>query len=95
MAVSSPVATLTAKDFTLEITFALQADDPSSYTVTRTPDGRAHFVVTPIPARLASPLTLATVRSEGQFNTIIYERKDSYRAGADRWSVRGRSGALG
>ena len=36
LAVSSPVAVLTAKDFTLEITFALQADDPSSYTITRT-----------------------------------------------------------
>ena len=30
---------------------------------------------------------LTTVRSEGQFNTIIYERTDSYRGMADRWSV--------
>lgn len=30
---------------------------------------------------------LATVRSEGQFNTIIYEEKDSYRSVEDRWSV--------
>ena len=36
LTVGSPVAVLTAKDFTLEITFALQADDPSSYTITRT-----------------------------------------------------------
>jgi hypothetical protein len=36
LAVSSPVAVLTAKDFTLEIAFALQADDPSGYTITRT-----------------------------------------------------------
>jgi anaerobic selenocysteine-containing dehydrogenase len=27
------------------------------------------------------------VRSEGQFNTIIYERTDSYRGNADRWTV--------
>jgi len=36
LAVSSPGAVLTAKDFTLEIFYALQADDPSSYTITRT-----------------------------------------------------------
>ena len=56
-----------------------------------TPDGRAHFVVTPIPAPPAlegkRALRLATVRSEGQFNTIIYEERDSYRNGAERWSV--------
>jgi hypothetical protein len=34
--VTSPVAVLTAKDFTLEIVYALQADDPGSYDVTRT-----------------------------------------------------------
>jgi anaerobic selenocysteine-containing dehydrogenase len=27
------------------------------------------------------------VRSEGQFNTMIYERTDSYRNDADRWTV--------
>jgi anaerobic selenocysteine-containing dehydrogenase len=27
------------------------------------------------------------VRSDGQFNTIIYERTDSYRGNADRWTV--------
>jgi molybdopterin-dependent oxidoreductase alpha subunit len=57
-----------------------------------TPDGRAHFVVTPIPVAPAAPagersLLLATVRSEGQFNTIIYEERDTYRNGAGRWSV--------
>ena len=57
-----------------------------------TPDGRAHFVVTPIPEPVrapegARPLRLATVRSEGQFNTIIYEEADSYRGKAGRWSV--------
>jgi anaerobic selenocysteine-containing dehydrogenase len=54
-----------------------------------TPDNRAHFVVTPIPAPPATdfPLTLATVRSEGQFNTMIYEETDSYRYGAKRDAV--------
>lgn len=31
--------------------------------------------------------TLTTIRSEGQFNTIIYEEKDSYRQVEDRWTV--------
>jgi anaerobic selenocysteine-containing dehydrogenase len=52
-----------------------------------TPDGKAHFVVTPLPAATKARLTLATMRSEGQFNTIIYEEKDSYRGGAGRHAV--------
>src|SRR5215217_1054223 len=52
-----------------------------------TPDGRAHFVVTPLPVLQRDRLTLATMRSEGQFNTIIYEEKDSYRGGAGRHAV--------
>ena len=52
-----------------------------------TPDGRAHFVVTPIPPPPPRQLTLATMRSEGQFNTIIYEEKDSYRGNAGRYAV--------
>jgi anaerobic selenocysteine-containing dehydrogenase len=52
-----------------------------------TPDGKAHFVVTPIPAIDRQKLTLATVRSEGQFNTIIYEERDSYRNKAPRDAV--------
>lgn len=52
-----------------------------------TPDGNAHFVTRPTPAPHSSPLMLTTVRSEGQFNTIIYERTDSYRGNASRWSV--------
>lgn len=51
-----------------------------------TSDGKAHFVVTPLPKALA-PLTLATVRSEGQFNTIIYEEQDSYRFKAGRDAI--------
>jgi molybdopterin-dependent oxidoreductase alpha subunit len=52
-----------------------------------TVDGKAHFVVTPLPRLQREKLTLATMRSEGQFNTIIYEEKDSYRGGAGRHAV--------
>lgn len=51
------------------------------------PGSRAQFVVRPLPATERPPLLLTTVRSEGQFNTIIYEYTDSYRGGIDRWSV--------
>ncbi|MFN3231293.1 MAG: FdhF/YdeP family oxidoreductase [Alphaproteobacteria bacterium] len=58
----------------------------------KTQDGLAHFRVLPLRSEKASadeaaPFTLTTVRSEGQFNTIIYEQKDSYRGTTDRWSV--------
>jgi anaerobic selenocysteine-containing dehydrogenase len=33
------------------------------------------------------PFQLMTVRSEGQFNTMIYEQEDSYRGISNRWSV--------
>lgn len=52
-----------------------------------TMDGKAHFVVTPIPAQEPGKLLLASVRSEGQFNSIIYEETDSYRGKAGRHSV--------
>ena len=52
-----------------------------------TPDGKAHFVVVPLPAMQRERLNLATVRSEGQFNTIIYEDTDSYRGHAGRHAV--------
>lgn len=52
-----------------------------------TKDGRAHFVATPIPSIDRAKLTLATVRSEGQFNTIIYEEHDTYRFRAPRDAV--------
>lgn len=52
-----------------------------------TPDGKAHFATRPTPASHTAPLILTTVRSEGQFNTIIYERTDSYRGNADRHTV--------
>jgi molybdopterin-dependent oxidoreductase alpha subunit len=51
------------------------------------PGGKAQFVTRATPASHASPLVLTTIRSEGQFNTIIYERTDSYRGGADRMSI--------
>lgn len=51
-----------------------------------TPDNKAHFVVTPTPLP-GTELTLATVRSEGQFNTIIYEEQDSYRMKAGRDAI--------
>ncbi|WP_224703035.1 FdhF/YdeP family oxidoreductase [Devosia aquimaris] len=52
-----------------------------------TVDGKAHLVITPLPEMAPTTLTLATVRSEGQFNTIIYEDSDSYRGGAGRHAV--------
>ena len=33
------------------------------------------------------PFVLASIRSEGQFNSIIYEEKDSYRGTDTRWSI--------
>ncbi|MGV3575756.1 MAG: FdhF/YdeP family oxidoreductase [Devosia sp.] len=50
-------------------------------------DGKGHFVVTPIPTLEKGKLMLASVRSEGQFNSIIYEETDSYRGKAGRYSV--------
>jgi molybdopterin-dependent oxidoreductase alpha subunit len=52
-----------------------------------TKDGKAHFVVTPLPEPPPNQLILASVRSEGQFNTIIYEEHDTYRGRAGRDSV--------
>lgn len=57
-----------------------------------TADGKGHFQVIALPQTPKTPegrkaLTLATIRSEGQFNTIVYEETDSYRNKAPRWSV--------
>lgn len=54
--------------------------------------GKAHLRVVPLPAAPRvrdgkNMLRLATVRSEGQFNTIIYEEQDSYRRKAGRRSI--------
>ena len=52
-----------------------------------TDDGKARFVVRPLPTAAPHALLLTTVRSEGQFNSIVYERTDSYRGGADRMTA--------
>jgi len=46
-----------------------------------TADGRARFHATPVPtdAARAGELRLMTIRSEGQFNTVVYDREDVYR----------------
>lgn len=54
----------------------------------KTKDGRGHFVVTNnIRFEGDRPFTLTSVRSEGQFNSIIYEQNDSYRDVDQRWAV--------
>ena len=52
-----------------------------------TPDGRAHFVTHPLPPAGDKPFVLSTMRSEGQYNSIVYEEKDSYRGTKTRWSI--------
>jgi molybdopterin-dependent oxidoreductase alpha subunit len=46
-----------------------------------TPSGRAAFHVTPLPdfAPAAGEFRLMTLRSEGQFNTVVYDEEDIYR----------------
>ncbi len=58
---------------------------PEFHTV----DGRAHFVLPPEQSTRQSdrPFSLLTLRSEGQFNTIVYEESDSYRDVDSRWTV--------
>jgi anaerobic selenocysteine-containing dehydrogenase len=54
-----------------------------------TPTGKARFQPVEIPSRpelAANQLRLMTVRSEGQFNTVVYEDEDLYR-GQDRRDV--------
>lgn len=53
----------------------------------RTDSGKARFVVRRLPPPRAPGLVLTTVRSEGQFNSIVYERIDSYRGNATRDTV--------
>ncbi|MBS1914173.1 MAG: FdhF/YdeP family oxidoreductase [Bacteroidetes bacterium] len=45
------------------------------------PDGRARFVPVATPRDVLAPgeLRLMTIRSEGQFNTVVYEEHDRYR----------------
>ncbi len=51
-----------------------------------TPDGRARFHLTPLPDFRPDPgeFRLTTVRSEGQFNTVVYEEEDLYRGNRRR-----------
>ncbi|MBL8797721.1 MAG: histidine kinase, partial [Planctomycetia bacterium] len=53
-----------------------------------TPSGKSHFrpQALPTPRGDARQLRLMTVRSEGQFNTVVYEEEDIYR-GQDRRDV--------
>ncbi len=46
-----------------------------------TPSGRAKFHVVRLPTNVgeAAELRLMTIRSEGQFNTVVYEEEDLYR----------------
>lgn len=54
-----------------------------------TPDHKANFRVCPIPLLKGEEgeFRMMTVRSEGQFNTIIYEEEDLYREQTSRWIV--------
>jgi len=53
-----------------------------------TPSGKARFHVTPLPRFEPADRTfrLMTIRSEGQFNTVVYEEEDLYR-GQERRDV--------
>lgn len=59
----------------------------------QTDSGRARLTAVALPARTRDSasdrfnLTLASVRSEGQFNSIVYEDNDSYRGAPHRWCV--------
>jgi molybdopterin-dependent oxidoreductase alpha subunit len=56
----------------------------------QTRSGKAQFLVSELPMTATSadyPILLASIRSEGQFNSIIYEESDSYRSTDTRWSV--------
>lgn len=58
--------------------------EPAFHTET----GKAQFVVRALPRHSKhEQFRLTTVRSEGQFNSIIYESHDSYRGTDTRWAV--------
>ncbi len=44
-----------------------------------TPSGKAKFAALDLPPREEGELRLMTIRSEGQFNTVVYEEEDIYR----------------
>ncbi len=51
-----------------------------------TEDGKAHFYVTPLPdfSLAGDEFALMTLRSEGQFNSVVYEAEDLYRGNTRR-----------
>jgi molybdopterin-dependent oxidoreductase alpha subunit len=51
-----------------------------------TEDGKAHFYVTPLPQGSPAPdeFCLMTLRSEGQFNSVVYDEEDLYRGNTRR-----------
>ena len=51
-----------------------------------TPNGRAQFRVTPLPEFSPPPgqFRMMTLRSEGQFNTVVYDEEDLYRGNKTR-----------
>jgi molybdopterin-dependent oxidoreductase alpha subunit len=58
--------------------------------VFKTATKKASFITTKAPALATSgtyPFVMTTVRSEGQFNSIVYEEEDLYRSVNNRWSV--------
>jgi anaerobic selenocysteine-containing dehydrogenase len=55
----------------------------------KTPSGRARFHAVPLPPITGAgenELRVMTIRSEGQFNTVVYEEEDFYR-GAERRDI--------
>ncbi len=52
-----------------------------------TADGKAHFHFHPLPERKPGQFMLTSVRSEGQFNSIVYHEFDTYRSQDSRWVV--------
>jgi anaerobic selenocysteine-containing dehydrogenase len=64
----------------------------------KTETGKAQFQTRALPGQITSieyPFLLASIRSEGQFNSIIYEESDSYRGTDTRWSVLMNKGDIG
>lgn len=58
--------------------------------VFKTASGKAQFQIHPlnkITENTEYPFQLMSIRSEGQFNSIIYEEADSYRGTQERWSA--------
>lgn len=55
--------------------------------VFKTADGKGQMHVTPLPAMDKNVLKLMTLRSEGQFNTVVYEEYDLYRGIPHRFCI--------